>query len=165
MTAHVDTPVRARLSFVHPLRLRELLFWQVLHPFLRDRLTTGEVPRGRVALEFAPDIALRLTASDAGHLAIRYCGFLEHTLSRRITHLAAEGGVFVDVGANYGYFTCLWAAAGGGNRVIAFEPAPEAFAALEENVLSNQLDRHVILCQKAVGKDRSAAGFVESPGG
>lgn len=43
-----------------------------------------------------------------------------------------RGGLFVDVGANIGYYTLM--AARNGNRVIAMEPDPDAFKALEKNV-------------------------------
>jgi len=109
-------------------------------------------------------LSLRLTTSDAGHLAIRYCGFAELTLTRRIMHLARSGGLLVDVGANHGYFTCVWAAVAG-NRVVAFEPAPEAFVALEENVAANGLAERVTLHRVALSKELSNAGFVESPDG
>jgi hypothetical protein len=64
-----------------------------------------------------PGVSLGLTASDAGHLAIRYCGYAEFSLTRQIVDLAREGGTLVDVGANHGYFTCLWAARASVNGV------------------------------------------------
>lgn len=160
-----QTALAAKLSFIHPRWAREVLFWQFLYRLFAHRLAGGRTPRDRVALEFAPGVSLRLTSSDAGHLAIRYCGFLEYSLSRRIGRLAAKGGTFVDVGANYGYFTCLWAAAGPTNRVVAFEPSPRAFVALNENVSSNQLSDRVTLCRSALSKEHSIARFVESPDG
>lgn len=48
--------------------------------------------------------------------------------------------VFVDVGANVGYFTCLVATkirAGSAGRVIAIEPNPECLALLERNLAIN----------------------------
>ena len=98
-----------KLEAIAPLKLRELLFWQVLWPTLRLRLANRLSPDPPV-LEFLPAVALSLT-SNPGHLAIWYCGFLELTLSRRMARLAAKGGLLVDVGANHGYFTSLWAAA------------------------------------------------------
>jgi FkbM family methyltransferase len=53
------------------------------------------------------------------------------------THLK-PGGVFLDIGANIGYFT-LFAAklVGESGRVIAFEPDPANFTLLEKNVRAN----------------------------
>jgi FkbM family methyltransferase len=157
-------PMRPRLSWLRPRRARELLFWQILYPLRGDRLG-GAGPDPRVALDFAPDVVLELTRSDAGHIAIRYCGFVEFSLTRRILQLAAAGGTLVDVGANYGYFTCLWAALRNTNRAIAFEPAPTAFAVLEANVASNGLQDRVTLFRAAVGKSASIGRFIEAPQG
>ena len=62
----------------------------------------------------------------------------ETQLASRLLH---AGDVFVDVGANWGYFTLAgahWVGAGG--RVIAFEPEPRLFALLTSNLTVNGLD-------------------------
>jgi FkbM family methyltransferase len=159
-----DASIRPWLSWLRPRRVRELLFWQLLYPLLGDRLG-GTGPDPRIALDLAPDVVLGLTRSDAGHIAIRYCGFVEFSLTRRILQLAAAGGTLVDVGANHGYFTCLWAASRNTNHAIAFEPAPTAFAALEANVASNGLQDRVTLFRAAVGKTASIGRFIEAPHG
>lgn len=150
-----------------PLRSRELLYWQVMHPILRRRRPTGN---GTVVagpeLAFAPGVAMQLSTSDAGHVGIAYCGFLELMLSRRISVLAGAGGVLVDVGANFGYFTCMWAARGDRNSVIAFEPAASTFEALARNVRENGLGDRVTLHRTALAdEDGREMRFAESPGG
>jgi len=154
---------RTRLWWLRPLRARELLFWQVLCPFVCRRRKGSSASDERVALELTPSVSLRLSTSDAGHLAIEYCGFAELALTRRVLRLAKTGGMLVDVGANYGYFTCIWAAVPG-NQVVAFEPAPAAFAALEENVAANGLADRVTLHRVAVSSASSTARFIDSPG-
>jgi FkbM family methyltransferase len=60
------------------------------------------------------------------------------------------GDTLVDVGANIGYYTVLGARiVGATGHVYAFEPDPEAFALLKQNVRLNGL-RNVTLEQKAV---------------
>ncbi len=64
----------------------------------------------------------------------------EAQLSRLLPWLAPAGSVFVDVGANFGYFTCLVAGAmkaTPGSRVIAVEPNPEMLRLLEINTRIN----------------------------
>jgi FkbM family methyltransferase len=153
-----------KLGAIRPLRVRELLFWQGLWPALGLRLA-NHVTADASALEFIPGVTLSMTRSDPGHLAILYCGFLELTLSRRIASSAARGGLLVDVGANHGYFTSLWAAAAPQNQVIAFEPAPIAHAALLANLALSDLDGQVTAHRAAAGKNAAVAGFIESPGG
>ncbi|WP_187272135.1 FkbM family methyltransferase [Zeimonas arvi] len=48
------------------------------------------------------------------------------------------GGLFVDIGANFGWYSCLFSRlAGGTGRVVAFEPEPGNFGLLEANLLRN----------------------------
>jgi len=61
----------------------------------------------------------------------------EAQLSALLPKLCPPGSVFVDVGANFGYFTCLLAARLGrtpGSRVIAIEPNPDLLRLLHANV-------------------------------
>jgi FkbM family methyltransferase len=147
------------------LRAREILFWQVLYKLRNETLAANADTSDRVALELVPGVALRLTASDAGHLALRYCGFAEYALSKRMLERASSGSLLVDVGANHGYFTCLWAAANPANTVVAFEPAPTAFAALALNVAENGFADRVALHQAAAGAEPGTALLVDSPDG
>ena len=94
------------LRKIYPLWLREKLYYRFLsqkayeYPHLFDS----------ASLEFAQKGKLKLEPRDVGHKVIAFCGFYELELTRKIVELAKQGGLFVDVGANYGYFSCLWAA-------------------------------------------------------
>lgn len=70
------------------------------------------------SLEFAPQINLKLQRTEIGHKSIALCGFYELEVTRQIVALAKQGGLFVDVGANYGYYSCLWAASNSENQVF-----------------------------------------------
>jgi FkbM family methyltransferase len=77
------------------------------------------------------------------------------------------GETFVDVGANFGYFTLLGAAATGpGGRVIALEPDPRMVAELRSNIALNRLESVNVI--GAAASDRSGAitlaGFTEAGG-
>lgn len=64
----------------------------------------------------------------------------EAQISRLLLRLSPAGSVFVDVGANFGYFTCLVADSMGrtpGSRVIAVEPNPHMLRLLAVNVQIN----------------------------
>ncbi|MBD2391657.1 FkbM family methyltransferase [Aphanizomenon flos-aquae] len=106
-----------------------------------------------VYLEFAPNIRLKPEPKDVGHQVIAFCGFYELELTRKIFALAKEGGLFVDVGANYGYFSCLWAAANPKNRVIAFEASPRNTSPLRENITNNNFQSRVEIHDIALGKE------------
>lgn len=68
------------------------------------------------------------------------------------------GHVFVDVGANHGYFTLLAASlVGPTGRVAAFEPNPRVFTQLRTHVRLNRFDDRVTLEPYALA-DRPATG-------
>jgi FkbM family methyltransferase len=63
------------------------------------------------------------------------------------------GGVFVDIGANHGYFTMLAAAlVGPTGRVIAFEPSPRVFEQLQTHVQLNGFEDRVTLVRAALAE-------------
>lgn len=71
------------------------------------------------------------------------------------------GDTALDVGANVGAYALLfglWVGARG--RVLAFEPAPEAFAGLRRHLVLNRLDRRVRAVQTAVADREGEASFV-----
>ena len=80
--------------------------------------------------------------------------FVAHTWEPEETSLISSrlkpGDVFVDVGANLGYFTLIASdAVGPAGKVFAFEPAPHNFSLLEKNVRANRCG-NVTCEQKAV---------------
>jgi FkbM family methyltransferase len=71
------------------------------------------------------------------------------------------GDVALDVGANVGAYTLLFGFwVGERGRVLAFEPAPEAFAGLQRHLILNGLDHLVQAVQAAVADRVGEASFV-----
>lgn len=71
---------------------------------------------------------------------IRETGIWEPYETSLLQRLLRPGDVFVDVGANIGYFTVLGAAlVGAAGRVFAFEPDPDNFRLLQANLALNGL--------------------------
>jgi FkbM family methyltransferase len=135
------------------------------------------LPRGRyAALErFAPRHGhfVSSLAGDAGgarfdcdladQIAREVCftGFYEPPVTRVFQQQLTPGGVAVDVGANWGYFTLVAAAAvGARGRVLALEPDPRQYQALTRNIAANAF-AHVTPTQAAAA---SAIGRVTLSG-
>jgi hypothetical protein len=65
-----------------------------------------------------------------------------------------EGDVIADIGANIGLYTLAFAKrCGRSGKIYAFEPDPENFEGLRENIMLNQLQDSVELIPKAVGHE------------
>ncbi|MFM6349397.1 MAG: FkbM family methyltransferase [Dolichospermum sp.] len=131
------------------LWLREKLYYR----FFSKKLDKFPHLFDLASLEFAPNTRLKLEPKDVGHQVIAFCGFYELELTLKIVSLAKEGGLFVDVGPNYGYFSCLWAAANPENRVIAFEASPRNISPLRNNITNNDFKSRVEIHDIALGKE------------
>jgi len=77
-------------------------------------------------------------------------GAFESLETEVVKKLIKKGDVVLDIGANVGYYTLIYAKlVGEGGKVFAFEPDPDNFALLEKNVEVNGY-RNVVLIKKAV---------------
>ncbi len=88
---------------------------------------------------------------------IREHGLWEPFESSLIISRLQAGGVFVDVGANIGYFTILAASlVGKEGHVYAFEPDPENYRLLQKNCAHNLLQSNVHAVQGGLSsRDRA----------
>ena len=73
--------------------------------------------------------------------------------------------IVIDIGANQGLFTCY--AAYQGARVYAFEPFPQSFETLQENVRSNGFEKNVTATPWAIAGQNGTANLIytDSRGG
>lgn len=74
-----------------------------------------------------------------------------------------EGDVFVDVGANIGYFSMLAAQQKAG-KVLAIEPIPKTYNMLNMNIKHNLFDNIIEPFNIALGSEERMAKFVTSLG-
>ena len=77
-----------------------------------------------------------------------------------IDRFKGKNGVFTDVGANLGYFTCLLGALAKDSRiVIAIEPKPENLYLLRANVRENGLEGVLKIFPVALGEFEGSANL------
>lgn len=75
---------------------------------------------------------------------------------KMISRHLADGGVFVDIGANIGYYA-LNASLLGADKVIAIEPNPAILARLTDNIALNNLSSKIAVHEVAVGAQKGVA--------
>lgn len=99
------------------------------------------------------------------HGQIAFAGYHEKSLSERIVQIGRKrGGLFVDVGANVGYFSLLWISANPQeNHALAVEPSPRVLPLLKKNIQSNHLDRKIDVLEGAAGEKREEIRFDQGP--
>jgi FkbM family methyltransferase len=153
-----------------PLRIRLLAALVRRLPVGRYRVMR------RVARPAPPPFVARLPKSAGGHafhcdlrdgIAREVCftGAYEPLETALVRALLPAGGTFVDVGANWGYFTLLAAhLAGAAGRVVALEPDPRLHASLAANVGRNALAHVTPLAVAAAARHgtMALAGFDEA---
>ena len=72
-----------------------------------------------------------------------------------------DNAVVIDIGANIGVYAIFAAAKSKNARVFAFEPAPQEFRALTENVQINHLEKKIIASPLAItGKNETKKLFL-----
>jgi FkbM family methyltransferase len=137
------------LAFIarHPLNRAEPL--RALWRFTAWQIAT-RLNRGAVAVPFVGDTRLLVARGMRGATGNVYCGLHEFEDMGFVLHALRPGDLFVDVGANIGSYSVL-AAGAGGAQVLAFEPAPRAYAALQDNLRLNNLAALVEARSEAVG--------------
>jgi FkbM family methyltransferase len=146
-----------------PLRLAPLwLRTKLYYRFYRGKNRHPNLFHG-APLEFAPGVQMDLHPTDEGHGQIAFTGFYELALTRRIVQLARQGGLLADVGANYGYFSLLWAAQKPGNRVVAFEASPRNLVPLRANISRNGFDSPIEVRPMAAGRESGSMEFDQGP--
>jgi FkbM family methyltransferase len=155
----MNRPLLLRLL---PAHLKESLYYRYYHrQYAKWRGLFDVAP-----LALSPHVAMYdLLPGDVISGNIAFNGFYELDLSRQIVELARKGGLLVDVGANMGYFSLLWAGANSSGCVIAFEAAPRNITLIENNVSQNRLPHRVTVVRKAAGKHSGTIAFDVGPVG
>jgi len=145
--------------WIYPLSLRQALFARlhsVLPPLSLPSSLGFPLVFGALSLK-------ELVATDHGHRFIAWCGFYDLRLSQILARLAVAGGTLVDVGANAGYFSILWAGYNPNNRALAFEASPRNQKMLRANIDMNGLSNRVELFPFALGRFESMKAFDLGP--
>ncbi|WP_339223904.1 FkbM family methyltransferase [Paenibacillus sp. FSL H8-0332] len=134
------------------------MFWekrveavQLLRRALKEQVEQIEIHQAETRIRLTDG---RRFMWDAGHLNslgfLMRDGFVEREESRLLSVLIREGFEVLDIGANYGWYSTLFAqAVGQSGRVHSFEPVSPTFAELSRNIQLNNL-QNVILNQVAL---------------
>jgi len=156
MNLKMNQPV---INKIPSLWLREKIFWH----FYRKQMKNKKELFCKASLAFAPNITLDLVSTDVSHQQIAALGYVELGVSRLIQGLAKSGGLMIDVGANYGYYSCIWASLWPSNQVIAFEASPKNLAPLQKNIANNQLDQQIQIYPLALSNQVGTLSFNIGP--
>lgn len=138
-----------KLIFNHPLtRNRRVAAYK---RWLRWQLGS-RINLGGSVVEFVGGTRLLAQPGMTGATGNIYCGLHECHDMGFVLHFLREGDLFLDVGANIGSYTVL-ASGAARAETICFEPVPETFQHLLDNIYLNRLIDRVTPLNVAVGAE------------
>ena len=115
----------------------------VLKPLARFLPTSLQFPvDGVITVPVGAERQIKMACNPTSYLAkvLFWQGFtgFEYNIVRIFVELVQEARVFLDVGANIGYYSLLAAAYNPEIRILSFEPLPSAFHYLQKNLDLNE---------------------------
>lgn len=133
-----------------------------------SRLLRGHVQRlpgafAAAPLRLCPSLSMNLSLFDTAHGRLALVGVYEPELSVLFERLSKGGGLLLDVGANFGYFSLLWCGLNSKNRSIAFEASPKVLPKLRDNLALNHLSERIDLRELAVSNAVGVLSFDMGP--
>ena len=134
--------------------------WAYLY---RGRVKNCAPLYSQAPLRHARHIRMDLLQGDVISDCIAFTGVHEPGLTRRVVELARAGGTMVEIGANLGYFSLLWAGLRDDNRCVAVEASPRNVSLLERNIAANGLGARVQLIPYAAGRSAGCVRFDPGP--
>lgn len=139
----------------HPLTRRQkgkalarFMGWQIRSRFNQGPLLVNWINGARF-------YASRRETGMTGNI---YAGLHEFNDMAFILHVLGRNDMFMDVGANAGAYTLL-ACAVAGSSGVAFEPIPETYRRLQNNIALNCLENRVRCINCGVGKESGKLYF------
>lgn len=100
----------------------------------------------------------RADLNDGMYKALFFMGYYEKHETEMLKRLVHEGDTVFDIGANFGWYTTLFAKlVGEKGEVHAFEPVPKIFNELKYNVKLNNVKDNVFLNNLALGAEKGKA--------
>jgi FkbM family methyltransferase len=143
--------------WAHPLRSA----WRRLSLAAAPLFVPGWLDRPRVISLAHFGLRMEVVAADAIGRALYLYGLFEVRETTFVRAALRRGDLFVDVGANAGYYTLLASRiVGNDGAVVALEPSPRVRERLERNVRLNDLRNVTIRAQALAAEEGEAPLFV-----
>jgi FkbM family methyltransferase len=102
------------------------------------------------------------TIEDGLFFRVFFEGIYEPELSTVFEQLVREDDTIVDVGGNFGWYATLFAKAAPRGKVISYEPVPDTFEVLRENIAMNNMAENVELHPVCVGEQAGTVSFLRT---
>lgn len=159
LTTMIANLLRRLRSIVRGSGIGRLPFVASIYQWIYDRTK----PTGMVTLRIH-DQKMTFMSSDTGLApSLLQEGIYEAEMTEYITTHLKPGMIFVDVGANFGFFSMIAASkVGDKGTVLSVEPEPKNFALLRKNIEDNGYQKCIIALPIALSqKEGTATLFID----
>jgi len=113
------------------------------------------------AVKWVNGVRFYAQQGEAGIITNLYAGLQDFEEMSFLLHFLRAGDTFMDIGANVGAYTLL-ASGVRGAAALAFEPVPDTFKKLVQNIRLNALDAQVQCLELGVGAGESQVNFTDT---
>ena len=138
------------------------VIWRRLSTWANTKLDHGWPDRPMIATIRPGGLMLEVIPRDVIGAPIAQFGIFEFAVTQLLRAYLSPGDVFVDVGANIGYYSVIAGGiVGSAGRVIAFEPSARVRARLERNIALNAMAELVEVRPEAVSNEDGLVRLVE----
>ena len=144
-----------RFITAHPLNREHKL--QSILRFAKWQVGSRLLP-GAVVHDWVGGSKFLVRNGETGLTGNIYTGLHEFPDMSFLLHVLRSDDLFVDIGANVGSYTLL-ACSAIGARGVAFEPVPETYSRLIENIRINHLEERVTCVNKGLGAELGSLSF------
>ena len=128
--------------------------------FKKTTNNSRKLDENQVMLSAVNTVCMEIYPGDYISNQLITTGCWESELTDRLVSIAnTTGGVLVDVGANMGYFSLLWAGTNKNNICYSLEPVERNIAILRKNVAMNKFGEQIQVLPVAASNIRSVAKF------
>ncbi len=147
-----------RYVLSHPLNANQksMAFMRYIRWHLGSRIL-----RMTVVCEWINGVKFYVRERESGVLGNLYTGLYEFPDMAYLLHVMQADDVFYDVGSNVGVYSLL-ACGVVGCKGYAFEPLPETFQRLVENVRLNHLEERCVCVNRGVGETSGILRFTST---
>lgn len=115
--------------------------------------------RNGMTLFYLPDLNLRGGEFVQNRIFLEK-GYFEQRRLKQVRTYIKEGSIMIDVGANIGNHTLFFMKECQAQKIYAFEPVRKTFDILKKNIVINQLENKVVLCNVALGNCKGKADIL-----
>ena len=145
--------------------------FESLKDYIRGNIYSISLREGEGLLTYCANrttkknFTLELNSKDlrSAPLTILSSGYYEPSIEKVIFTLFEKSKVFLDIGANVGFYTCSAVTLNHQIKVFAFEPNLIIAEKLESNVKRNNYDKNVKIVRKGISNTASTARFFIPP--